>query len=369
MSIYGAPTALGPTFQLPAALSTLQDAANESCIMHGHIVTDDGASHTIDTTGSSSIAWLTGAVTFANAGTTFKIGLATLDATTGPPTRATNVADVITFSVSKTIIGAGGGVTANAVQNHVPDAGTLTVANGDLLAFCTQMTTLGGADLVNTATSTGNNIVRPGVVQFVAAAYTATAGFPNAVITFSDGHIGWFLGGNVYSVATTTQTWNSGSATKEYGNFIQLPFAVTVYGIVAACTFAGDCDVVLYTDPLGTPVAAKTVTVDLNQVNSANARYSSFLFPAPYLATANQPLAAILKPAGTNVGAPFKTFAASGHQVIEGDGANCYAVNRASGAFAAQNSSKDRFAIGLLATATVVSAGGGISRARAAGGW
>jgi hypothetical protein len=72
------------------------------------------------------------------------------------------------------------------------------------------------------------------------------------------------------------------------------------------------------------------------------------LFSSSYTAKANQPLAVIAKPGGTSVTMTYKTLNSSTHQAADHCGTNSYAVNRASGAFAAQNSNKDRFPIGLL---------------------
>jgi hypothetical protein len=344
----GQPFIPGSVLGLPGATSLLQDAAKEACIMHGHIITDDGGSHTIDTTGSSSLGWRAGAVTLANAGTTFKVGLAALDTANGPPARAANASDVITLDVSGSYTSAAA-PTANAWNQKVPDSGTKTIANGDLVAFCTQMTARGGADAVNTSNGTGVvGVPRPGVTGFVGGSYADAGTPPNAVITFSDGHLGWFYGGAVFATASTGQSFNN-TGTNEYGNLFQLPFPVKIYGLYAACNVAGDTDFVLYSDPLGTPASAKSVSVDLNVISTSQARYSSYLFASPYTTTANKPVAAIVKPtSATSVQFVYKTYNAAAHQVTEMCGTNGYAVNRASGAFAAQNSSKDRFAIGLL---------------------
>ncbi len=56
----------------------------------------------------------------------------------------------------------------------------------------------------------------------------------------------------------------------------------------------------------------------------------------------------MLKPGGSNVSMVYKSFSDSAHQLGEWLGTNGYAANRATGAFAAQNSNKDRFTIGLL---------------------
>lgn len=359
------------TIFLGGSNATLLDAANEACIMVGQVFTDDGGSHTIDTTGSSSLGWLTGSLTFANAGTTVKVGLAAVDTATGPPARAANVADVITFDVSKSLTGGGGGITANAWQTHVPDAGTKTIAHGDIVAFAVQMTARGGADAVRPtmgSVALGGSTL-PTVTGFTGAAYSLSSSYPNVVITFSDGTLGFLYGSNVFTTQNTTQTWNN-TGTNEYGNFFQMPVPVKIYGLTLNCAVSGDADFVLYSDPLGTPVAQKTCSVDLNTVGSATANKNFVvLFSSPYSTTASQPLAGIIKPtSATNVSSIYLTVNSSSHQKAYSLGTNCYAVNRASGAFAAQNSSKDRFAIGLLVGAFDLG-GGGISRARAAAGF
>jgi len=349
---------------LSAMSNTFLDAAKEACIMIGQVFTADGGSHTIDTTGSSNLQWRSAAVTFANAGTTVKVGLAAVDTATGPPGRAVNVTDVITFDVSKSHTGGGGGITADAWQTNVPDAGTKTVANGDILAFAVQMTAVAGGDSVNVSTlsiATGVGIM-PFVANYTGGSYAAPTTVPNALITFSDGTLGWFYGASVISTITA-QTWNSGSGTKEYGNYLSLPVPVKVYGIIANCNVAGNTDFILYSDPLGTPVAEKTVSVDLNVIGASAAdRWLPLLFASPYSATASQPLAAIIKPtSATTISSPYITMNASAHQNAWTGGTNVYAVNRASGAFAAQNSNKDRFTVGLLVGAFDDATGGGAS--------
>ena len=252
--LLGAPMRGGVASATPLS-STLLDAAGEACIMVGRIFTEDGASHTIDTSGSSALEWQTGAVTFANAGTTVVVGLAAVDAATGPPVRAVNVANVITFDVSRSHTG--GGITAIGWQTNVPTSGTKTIANGDLVAFCVQMTARGGTtDLVNVSTAAaGSAQLRPTVTNYIGAAYNDAARLPNAVITFSDGARGWFWGGYVTSSATNRAFNNT--ATREYGNLLQFPFPVRAYGITASVIASGDLDLKLYTRPAGDPCRSK----------------------------------------------------------------------------------------------------------------
>jgi hypothetical protein len=353
---------------LANASSATMDAANEAAILYGRIVTSDGGSHTIDTTGSSALSWRTGSVTFANAGTTFKVGLAPLDAGVGPPARASNASDVISFDVSRSLTGGGGGITANAWQTHVPDSGSKVVANGDFLAFCVQMTARGGVDSISMSNSPtiALGCVSPGVTTFTGGAYADNSRLPNAIITFSDGAFGYFLGGFLFTTTHNLQTWNSSSAQKEYGNYFRMPVPAKIYGIVASLQVTENTDIILYSDPLGTPVAEKTVSLDVNAVGTAQVNtWCCLPFASPYITTASQPVAGIMKPLSTtDIIANYLQLNDAAHQAAHPLGTNCYAISRATGSFAAQNASKDRYALGLLVAAfdDGAGAGGGMIR-------
>lgn len=354
-----------------SALATAATLAvtNASVIMYGHIFTEDGASHTIDTTGFSSLGWRSGAVTFANAASVLRVGLAPVDTTNGPPGRASNTAGVTNFDVFRAYT-TSVGPTTSAWNESVPTSGTKTIANGDVVAFVIQFITRAGADSVIVQAAGGGAVIGiafPGVTTFDGTAtYTGAFLIPTAVITFSDGTLGFFYGGYLASIGSTAQTWNSGSATKEYGNYLLLPFPTKVYGVYGSPNLTADSDFVLYSDPLGTPVAQKTVSMDSNVIRATGAsNLSFFLFSSPYTTTASQPLAVIAKPGASNISLSYRTFNASAHQKSLGCGVNGYAVNRASGAFAAQNSNKDRFDLGILVGAfdNAVDPTGGRARA------
>jgi hypothetical protein len=340
---------------LPALTAVTIDAVNEAYHGIGQVFWEDGGSHTVDTTGSSKFEFrvTSGSFVFANAGSTVKVGLAAVDTTNGPAGRAVNVADVITFDVSKSFTG-GGGVLTTGWQSHTPSAGTKTVAHGDTVVFCMQMTARGGVDSVNMqGASASPSAAFPYVTQFVGGTYTvATSLLPVMVLIASDGTLGYFFGSSVLT-SVTTQTWNNGSALKEHGNLIVPPFPGRVHGLAFNTSALAAFDAVLYSDPLGTPVAERTVSIDENTVASnSNALYHVRLFSSPYDFTANQPLGAILKPTTvTDISAQYITVNDALHQNAYAPGSSSYAINRASGAFAAQNSQKDRFGIGLLVSA------------------
>lgn len=353
------PIGINPFINLNTA-TVLIDAVNEAAIFIGQIITADGGSHTIDTTGSSSLGWLTGNVTFASGTTVVKVGLAAVDLTVGPPARAVNASNVITFDVSKSLTGGAGGITANAWQTHVPDTGSKTIANGDFVAFAVQMTARGGTDAV----SPGYNNLdvahhRPTVTAYQAAAYAAQAGLPNLIITFADGVLGFFAGSQIYS-ARNTLSFNSASVQKEYGQLFQLPFPVKITGIYVWTSPDGDLDLVLYSNPLVTPVAEKTVRIDVNAVASVIPQKYSALFSSPYSAAADQLIVVAIKPATTtSIDINYKTIANAAHRIADPWGTRGYGVRRASGAFSNINSSLDHHFIGLLVGAFDAGGAGG----------
>jgi hypothetical protein len=339
-----------------SAVGSLLGTANYYTAAIGHIYTEDGAPHTIDTSGSSSLGWLAGTSIFANAGTIFRVGLASgVDTTAGPPARPATSGGLVTYDVYRQMVGGSGDIVSGAWNENVPTSGSKTIANGDLVAFVLQMIAKGGSsDIAQFSgmapvAGSGTTPSRPTV-----GSVTASAGlnqfYPNCAITFSDGTKGYFVGGFVYSIPRTILTWNNTSTPKEYGNYIQAPFACSIHGIAVGMGIAADVDLVLYSDPLGTPVAERTISVDANAVSSATVVDGYYLFSQPFLARANQPLAVIMKPGATSVTTHYLTVPV-GHQKAHSLGASAYGVNRDTGSFAAQNSSRDRFGIGAIIAA------------------
>jgi len=337
-----------------APTNTTLDAANEAAIMIGRVWTSDGGTHTIDTTGSSSLGYRPATSTFANGGTTVKVGLATADLATTRPPRATNVANVITYSVSKTHTGSG---TPTIVQNtwneNVPDAGTMTIAHGDIIAFAVQMTARAGADSVLVSHGIhGNGLQFPVSVSYVGGTYARASAVPNCTITFSDGARGYFYGSAVTGSFGVGQSFGTGTAQVEYGNFIQSPVPLRVYGVMAVVDFDGPADVCLYSNPLSSPGAAQRSVSVTTASTAANGNFwGQFMFDTPYDMQANQPYAITLKPtSATQITTVYHSQHLAVYQETDHFGTNCYAISRASGggAFSQINSGKDRFGMALL---------------------
>ena len=340
--------------QLYATASSLtavrMDAANEAVMLTGQIFTEDGGSHTIDTSGSSSIGWRSAAVTFANAGTTLKVGVADLDTANGPPSRAVNVADVITFDVAAAFTGGGGGVTANAWQTSVPTTGSKTIAHGDFVCIAWQMTARGGADFVDCGhVNSLSNTLIPCVSTFLGGVYGTTVCIPNIVLRFSDGTYGYMYGAYVMS-SQSSYSWNNTSGQKEYGNLFRVPFQSAVNGVMANIALNANADVVLYSDPLGTPVAERSLTLDVN--NTSVSGPSPFLFSSPFVIQPNTDYVVALKPSSaTNIAISYKVYGNAAHQASESGGGNGYAVSRDAAAFAALNSGLERLVMAPLVSA------------------
>lgn len=342
--------------------------ANQARIMYGYMMTSDGAAHTLSAAGGGTIGFLNGTVTFAQATSVLTFGLATMDTATGPPGRATNVSNLITFSTSKTWLGnAAHGMTTGTWHSSAMDAGSLSVTPGDLIAFAVQLTAWVTTDTIGIRcgdSGLASNL--PGVTNLTGpSTYAAATATPNVFITFDDGAFGYFLGSQVFSVGSTgTGNFGSGSSPNEYGNLFQFNFPVTILGATMFTVAPANAfDFVLYADPLGTPSAVKTLSVNKFAIGSVTgSRRCDVMNPAGYVLAANTPIAGIMKPtSASTISAAYRTVFASSHQVTMNLGTGCYAVNRSggSGAFASQNSGKDRFNMCLLVSALDDGAGGG----------
>ncbi|WP_461353611.1 hypothetical protein [Bradyrhizobium sp. USDA 4454] len=182
---------------------------------------------------------------------------------------------------------------------------------------------------------------------------------PNIIITFADGAYGWIAGSDVLS-AINSRIWNSGSTKAEYGQLYQMPFPMKVCGIYCWAAPSGDFTLNLYSDPLGTPVAQKSVTLTQKTIVLNSTPGVIYIeFPTPYSATANQPLGAVMTPGAGNITGYYKTLGSAGHRASDPWGTSGYGISRSTGAFANANSSLDHYYIGLLVSAFDDAAGGG----------
>ena len=279
------------------------NATGETLYVSGHIMLQDpsGGSKTISAAGGGSIVWKAVGVTFANAGTTFKVGIQDVS-TVSSPAQGDG-----TFDVEASFTGGGGGVTGSATQTSVMTSGTKTIAHGDLVSITFSMTARGGADSVaiqNRGISSYPSAPNlPALSNNTSGSYSKGNILPNCYIVFDDGTLGWFLGQPFYETQPTIVTFNSTTGTAdEYGNIINSPGtfkALGMYGLITAGT-SSDFELILYSDPLGTPVAERTVTVDATQLGNASSNIVEVLFTSPFTIKANTAYAVSIRPTTAN---------------------------------------------------------------------
>lgn len=332
-----------------ANASITVNAAGETCVFAGNIILENplGGSKTISAAGGGSITWIAGAVTFANAGSTFKVGIQDVSAASSP------TQGDATFDVEASFTGGGGGVTASAVNTSVMTTGTKTIAHGDLVAIVLSLTARGGADsiviraMAPASISLANNGF-PTVSENTSGVYAKTASaVPLAVINFDDGTLGWFHGAPFfnYNNTPTSLAFNSGTATAdEYGNYINYPFTYNAIGIAFLGQISGtsaDAELLLYSDPLGTPVVQRTITLDATQASAtASAINSVHLFSTPIQLKANTPYAITMRPTTVNNVTLYHRDVGSVSQGEASEiGTYCYACRRLdnTGAFSDYN--------------------------------
>jgi len=313
--------------------STL-NASNETCYFVGNIILENplSSSKTISAAGGGSIVWLANAVVFANGGSTFKVGIQDVS-TASSPAQGDG-----TFDVEASFTGGGGGITGGAINTSVMTSGTKTIANGDLVAITFSMTGRAGSDSVNVAhyheDLTFGACRMPGVTNNTSGSFTRIANaLPLCYITFDDGTIGWLFGTYFITTAIGTINYNSGSATAdEYGNLLYHPFPFLATGICSYCNLtatSSDAELILYSDPLGTPVAERTVTVDATQVTVTGAAAKMvYMLPTPFLLKANTEYGITLRPTTANAVYQYYVDTSETGKKMGGPNSNCYAIRR-----------------------------------------
>lgn len=235
-----------------------QNAATDKCAMIGRVYWADGATNTIDTSGSSAISFMTGTCTFANGATSVTVGIQDVSTTTGPTAEPDGVFDVN----SAALVGGGGGIVTASWNNISMSggAGSKSIAHGQLIAVVLDMTARGGADSIVVQGCQGNALAGslPVTNVFDAGAWGAgTEQHANVLLTATDGTLGMLAGGGIFTSAGTN-TYADSSNPDEVGNIFQVPFECKVDALWAVCGCTdtnSDAQIDLYSTPLGTPAS------------------------------------------------------------------------------------------------------------------
>lgn len=244
-------------FSVPSTATALIDAAAETLAMIGrvHLTSGPGTSKTISSAGGKFYMMISSA-TWANGSTIVRAGIQDV--------ASTGLQDG-TFDTYVDLVPGVDTITGNAINTITMTTGTKTIADGDLVAVAMSMTARGGTDAIS-ALRFGS-----GVTAFPYATNNGTRlaiGIPTT-IQFDDGTLGFFDGDYyAYNGLLSTASFGSGSTPDEYALLFQVPVPLTITALAAklgAFAQTDDFELILYSDPLGTPVAERTIAVDADQ--------------------------------------------------------------------------------------------------------
>ncbi len=288
-----------PFWGNPSVASRIVDAAGESVFGIGQVYLSSGpgTSKTISSAGGKVYILVGSAVTFVNAGTTIRIGVQDL---TGAPATEDG-----TFDVFDDLVGGTDPITGDAILTGVMSSGTKTITHGDYVAIGVEMTALGGADTVRF-----ESFNAAGVNDWPACYVTQDTGGGPAVsqnqmpvaIEFDDGTLGILMYGLCARPAGVA--FNSGDAPDEFATIFQVPYLCSIAGINAVMdnvASTDDFEAILYSDPLGTPSAERTVTANVDAIVSGTSDGTfTFLFSSAFNPVVGTDYAIAIRPTTVN---------------------------------------------------------------------
>jgi hypothetical protein len=279
-----------------SATSNVINATGESCAFIGYInlFNGTGSSATISNAGGK-IHWRAGSVTFSNAATRVRVGIQDVTAATG-------IEDG-TYDVYSELTGGGGGITANVINSTAMTSGTKTINHGDLVAIIIEMTVLGGADSISVINSAVTTLVPYKTVDSGAGPVKSTSNsLPCVTIEFDDGTTGWFDSSWVW--LNTTRTYASTNNPDEYALIFSTPAKMEITDVVVfmgSVSSTDDFEIILYSDPLVSPNAERTISVSAvkTSANNTNSYYWG-KFSSAYVISANTKYAISVRPTTAN---------------------------------------------------------------------
>jgi len=279
------------------------NASGESLGVVGHVrIAGNATGKVLSAAGSGKILWQTAAVTFATAGSTFRVGIQDVDLATG--------LEDGTFDVFKEYVQGTDTITANAYNVATMSSGTKTLSDGDLIAIVAEMPVRNGADSVAIGGSITGVVTNASVLGFpygtvdTGALTKINANMLYAFIQFDDGTVGWILGASMIRNIQTAQAFNSGSTPDEYCATFSPTFKMQISGISVQASGIATTDnfeVILYTDPYGTPSATITLTPDPDVLGAAASSNSLHIYHiTPTTLTVGTVYGVALRPTTTN---------------------------------------------------------------------
>jgi hypothetical protein len=296
------------------------DAVAEKVALIGTVYIDGrpGTAKTISSA-SGKIHFLPGTATFADTlttPTTIRVGIQDLDDTTGGSGAGVGATVDGSFDVYADLVAGTDTITTSTWKTVAMSSGTKDITHGQKIAIVFDMTAR-GANNTDTVQVTGVAISAGNAgfpqLQHNTASWVRQASIPICVIEFDDGTLGTIEGSMQFS-AITAVSYASNSTPDEYGVLFQLPFestAISIWMIGRPSTNAANGELILYSDPLGTPVAEATITLDANNFNlSDGLRLGEWVLPTAKTLSANTDYAVTFRPTTTtNVSLTYFTLA------------------------------------------------------------
>jgi hypothetical protein len=239
------------------------NAAGESLTIIGTVRTIDRLPRTISAAGGGRILWYTNtAVTFADPGTTLRVGLQDV----GLSGVESGVFDVYADYV-------GGTDTLNVSTGYrkAMTSGSKTVNDGDTIALSIEMVSRAGSDSVSIRAYNSTFSTIPAGFPYrtidngVGPTSTAAGASAVGMIEFDDGTIGYIEGAALWpSPSGTSQvfTYNASQTPDEYAVCFQVPFTMSVDSVQAGVSGIDSPDnyeIIIYRDALTTPTAIQTI--------------------------------------------------------------------------------------------------------------
>jgi len=326
------------------------DAAAEKVAFIGYcsIAGRPTSAKTISSSGGK-IHFRTGAVTWASAGTTIRVGIQDVDTGTGPAATPDG-----TFDVHDDLVQGTETVSANTWTTATMSSGSKSITHGQLIAIVWDMTVRNGSDsVVINGVSIGAARAMPVCRPFTTSWQNATANLPQAVIEFDDGTFGAISGQLIGISTSATETFSDASDPDERGIVFQVPFACKVDGVLAPINSnnsSGDFDVKIYEDPTGTPNALLTQSFIGEQTNAALRTFEA-IFSSPLVLKANTSYCVAVKATNGSISLQVITLGDAAYRSLLSGGTTVAKATRNNSSGSFSTTTTELYAIALMISA------------------
>lgn len=269
-----------------------------------------------------------------------------------------------TYDVRGDLVGGTDTISASSVKGCTMSTGTKTVAWGDLIAIVCEFTARGGSDSVPIARGSGVGYF-PYITADTGSGPAIVSAAPFIQFKADDGTQGWLMNSTVAAQAAPS-SFASDSTPDEHAMIFRVPFKAQATGINMSVLSAGaadDFEAILYSDPLGTPVAERTISVDASF--SGGGSIFDGAFSTAYTLSINTDYAIALRPTTVNGLTYCRLDFGSGNSALRAStmlGTNWYLATRSNqtGAFgSADTTIIPMFGVWLSQLSDDVSSGGG----------